>query len=758
MHTFRKYISNRGSALFMVISTMTALMITCMAMYFTVLASRSTIYAVFNQKQSYQNSSSIYDMVVNNGLSPTSDLYKQMEKMVVGETLTTPPTEDEYLGTYTVTITKLSENEYDIVVSSTVDGVTETVHNVISITNSEEEVPAGDNAGVSIAPTFAATGYVPNDVYLDKGHFRSDMFFDNEVTYFGAYDMSELFGYGDISCGGSVVMTQEKGMTLCKDDKPITFSIRGDLTVPHLNRDPGFVSGSKILIGGNFYQSFEISNCDIYVNGDVYLMGGNLNNNTTRYFINGDVYLTNGAQTPPNLYCNGSLFDENGNPRQDANNVIKDKWDTVVDGVHMGVADPNANPPKELDGKPVYSYNTIISELDSRTQTNVYYKWTVKDSEISKNGSINHRDIVVNNYNQPAEIVWGSEQWGTGCDVDHIYINGCDGGAGFIIIDTGDNPNNVYTMRLEANRTGPNGEKLFSWTGEKGDNVHIRVLVKGRGSVVFDVPKGVTYQDTTKSIIAHYNWWILCGGQDPHSYTTHNGNSDTQLLGPDEMKKYVHKCVNNDCANFITDDVDAIDADGNQIRCSREVAYEVNGVIQHKICNEVKKTVTCSKHGVTLTYCPKCEMSYVKDLAGNYKICNDHVDVSAVSAKAGESTEYNRDTKGLVMPTTNIYFVSCDESANFSFGQNPEGNDLRDNSTVGYVYAPYLTFYANTGGSGNNAVKFMGGMTVSDYNFLSDQTFIMCVPDKSPTDLMDPDDLKQKFKVSKDWKLELVTH
>ena len=747
MHTFRKYISNRGSALFMVISTMTALMITCMAMYFTVLASRSTTYAIFNQKQSYQNSTSIYDMVVNNGLSPTSDLYKQMEKMSVGETLTTPPTEDEYLGTYTVTITKLSENEYDIVVSSTVDGVTETVHNVISITNSTEEVPLDGSPSVSIAPTFAATGYVPNDVYLDKGHFRSDVFFDNEVTYFGAYDSSELFGYGDISCGGSVVMTQGKGMTLCKDNKPITFSVRGNLTVPSLNRDPGLVSGSKVLIGGNFYQSYELKNCDIYVNGDVFLMGGNLNDSSTRYFVNGNVYLTNGAQTPPNLYCNGSLF------------VIKDKWDAVVDGNHVGVAGPGTTD-GTINGKTVYSYNTIITELDNRTQTNTYYKWTVKDSEISKNGSINHQDIVVNNYNQPAEIVWGSEQWGTGCDVDHIYINGCDGGAGFIIIDTGDDPNNVYTMRLEANRTGPNGEKLFSWTGAKGDNVHIRVLVKGRGSVVFDVPKGVTYQDTDKSIIAHYNFWILCGGKDPHSYTTHNGDSDTKLLNPDTMASFVHKCTGNDCKNSITIS-EAKDDKNEQIRCSREVAYEVNGTIQHKICNEVKMVAKCSKHDIEVTYCPKCEMSYVQDLEGNYKICKDHIDPSAVKNKAGNSTEYNRDktTNEVIIPTTNIYFVSCDESANFNFGYRPDGKTfLTSNSTVGYVYAPYITFFANTGGSGNDAVKFMGGMTVSDYNFLSDQTFIMCVPDKSPTDLMDPDDLKQKFKVSKDWKVELVTH
>ncbi len=753
MHTFRKYISNRGSALFMVISTMTALMITCMAMYFTVLASRSTIYAVFNQKQSYQSSSSIYDMVVNNGLSPTSDLYKQMEKMAVGDTLTTPPTEDQYLGTYTVTITKLSENEYDIIVSSTVDGVTETVHNVISITNSVEEVPLDGGSNVSLAPTFAATGYVPNDVYLDKGHFYSDIFFDNEVTYFGAYDLSELFGYGDISCGGSVVMREEKGMSLCDDGNPITFSVRNNLTIPHLNRDPGFKPGSKILVGGNLYQSYKTEHCDIYVNGDLYLYAECRDN--CRYFVNGDVYLEGNFNPFSNIWCNGTLHDPYNKT------TSRGKWDYVdpTTGNHEGVSGPGTEN-KDLDGKTVLSYNTMITELDNRTQTNTYYKWTVKDSEISKNGSINHQTIVVPNFNQPAEIVWGSEQWGTGCDVDNIIINH-NGGAAFIIIDTGDNPDNVYTMRLEANRTGPDGEKnLFSWTGEKGDDIHIRVLVKGRGSVVFDIPKGVTYQDTDQSIIAHYNFWIAAGGKSPDdsSYGSSTSDNNTRRLGPNIMKNLVHKCTGNDCDDYIDDPVIAKDADGNQIRCSREVAYEVNGTIQHKICNEVKQTVTCKKHNVTVTFCPKCEKSYVYDLDGNYIICDNHVDLDAVKA-AGNDADFEKINGEVVTPTTNIYFVSCDESASFNFGLRPDGQTyLIENSTAGYVYAPYITFFANTGSGANNAVKFMGGMTVSDYNFLSDQSFIMCVPDKSPTDLMDPDDLKQKFTVSKDWKIDLVTH
>ena len=63
-HSLRKYLSNRGSALFMVISTMTALMIACMAMYFSVLSSRTTQFATFFREQSYQSALSLNDMVL----------------------------------------------------------------------------------------------------------------------------------------------------------------------------------------------------------------------------------------------------------------------------------------------------------------------------------------------------------------------------------------------------------------------------------------------------------------------------------------------------------------------------------------------------------------------------------------------------------------------------------------------------------------------------------------------------------------------
>ena len=62
-HALRKYISPCGSALFMVVSTMAALIVLVTAMYMSVLSSRQVQFATFDQEQAYVTSSSIGDMV-----------------------------------------------------------------------------------------------------------------------------------------------------------------------------------------------------------------------------------------------------------------------------------------------------------------------------------------------------------------------------------------------------------------------------------------------------------------------------------------------------------------------------------------------------------------------------------------------------------------------------------------------------------------------------------------------------------------------
>ncbi|MCH5195323.1 MAG: hypothetical protein J1F28_01335 [Oscillospiraceae bacterium] len=762
MHTFRKYISNRGSALFMVISTLTALMITCMAMYFTVLASRSTTYAIFNQKQSYQTSLSLYQMIVNDSMS---NLGKKIVNMGVNEEITATIDSGEFSelgGEFTITVVKLeinnlgaagTEHIFDIIITSTVNGISETVHSQSRIV----VPPDGDGVkpNPSVSPTFAATGYVPNDVYLDMGRFKSDVYFDNEITYFGAYSGSELFLNGDINCAGSVVVKNGKAWKV--DSEPIVFAVRNMLTIEGGNPMEAN-DGSKIYVGGDMFLYRNIKNYSVFVNGDLHIYEENQN---ARFYVNGDIYIHTYCNPSNNYWCNGTIYDDNNKVSSQGT------WDDKA------ASDPN-----------VMTVNEMIGDLDRRTQTNPYYKWIIDEDaipEVKLGSGGNHQTIVTDsNGVKPVYIVhkdaynssnnpYGNDadldaKWKTGCVIDDIIVNANK--YFYIIIDTGDDESNTYTIRVQPNRTDSNGNKtLFSWSGEKGDSIRPIILVKGRGTVVIDVPAGVTYQDTDYAMMCHYNWWVMCGGKVPSELSnTDDSQPATNLLRWDILNNYILKntsscnysAVCTGCGLPYSNGHICVSASSylpNVELCTRS---KVGGVI----CNEPKVTVECSEHGYKEKYCPTCEYLLVEDEHGNYNICVQHVDKNALNGAFGSySGKLNVDTSGNpIYPTTNIYLISSEESADIRFGHKPDGSDVTKNTMIGYVYAPYVTFFAAGGDTGNDSVKFMGGMTVSDYVFFSAQTFLMCKPEKNPMELMGKDSFGSAISGNKSWKIELISH
>lgn len=196
-HTLRKYMSNRGSALFMVLSTMTALLMAVMAMYFSVVSSRSVQYAVFNQNQSYQSAVSIQDALVNwMSANSSSELAGKMMALPEGGTLTTNGNdffalnpsgandEENQLGAYDVNITKVKPETiggvtcttFDVATTVSVGGVRETIHIYWHIppTKTQDSKVNSD--------IFASTGYVPNNADVASGMFETRSVFDNEFV------------------------------------------------------------------------------------------------------------------------------------------------------------------------------------------------------------------------------------------------------------------------------------------------------------------------------------------------------------------------------------------------------------------------------------------------------------------------------------------------------------------------------------------------------------------------------------------------
>lgn len=779
VHSLRKYLSNRGSALFMVISTMTALMVTCMAMYFAVVSSRTAQYAVFNQEQSYQAARSTSELFLN-GLqngdfkvlgedgAASNDLMEKLRNLKPGESITTDGNgfaslnasatgkDDEYLGAYDVTITCFEKETidnveyytFDVAVTVSINDVKEVVHSVI-----HARLDTVENTLDMDPQVFASTGYTDQDSYLDGGNFLTDMFIDNENAVINAYpEMQNAFA-GNFSAGGSL---QVNGYMQPNDKKPVVWAIRNKLyESPDKNFTLKFyetdTNRSKVLIGGDLDMGDNwggISNADIYVNGDWYY--GRSNFEKCRLFVHGNIYIRSQNRSLDSfpVYCDGQVFEIEGGIKGGS-----------VDGTWEG----NKNLPEGA-----LTRHDAMTTLDDATATTTYYKWEINDSKPSEDKYVeeldeaHHKAVhktlkwVTGNYDGGAitpvpvqTLTYGVD--GTGCIIDDTLITRANNSIYdmTLLIDTGDDPENVYTIRVKANRDldGDTKNETFCWHPLGVTPTHsdprLKILVKGRGSVVIDVPEGVTYQDSTFVKTSHYNWWVLAGGTVDSQY----GSGHELYSNPtfsDTMKQFIHtECgVNGQPCSSCSYKIDDSDTDE-----------------ECPICKGKKKQVTCERHEYSFLYCPKCEES-LKDskFAGK---CLNRVGRQEIDKYLAENPDIaarmEKDADGnLIYPTTNIFIVSSEESADIRMSITKKGELVGSNTFFGYIYAPYMTFKGYGSNQGGGELRFFGGATVSDFIFQDAMSFATCWPEKLPEELMSTTCHKNKLSgASKEWKISL---
>lgn len=782
----RKYIDNRGSALFMVISTMTALMVSCMAMYFSVISSRSTQYAIFNQQQAKQVSVGINDAVIAGMMdNQLEDLTMAMTKLAEGEKLTAGSNgfaefgseggkdADQDLGAYTMEITRLPNETvggvekmaFDIITRSSVNGANNVYHTIIYYEADNKEEPP--------APTqvFAATGYVPNDVFLDGGRFITDVFFDNELTIINAYGQKNMELWGDLSTGGSL---KSKRYLIPSKDRTQTFAIRNTYTA--LFNGPVDFSEtaptSTVLIGGDcvITQQGGFNNANVYTLGNWYTFGNGMDDSI--HFVNGNVYLHKDISgKAANFYTNGKIYLVEGGSTVDNLKIVgeaksKGAWDAKV---------------KEVNSD-YLTVSEMTDLLDEKTRTNQYYKWVINDSEPKKDKYVKELDESVgsttavhktlkfaqgkDNKTIPTIILKYEENGEHGCIIDDVVSDGYNWFNNLtVIIDTGENEDNVYTIRVKANRDFDNDNvpETFSWYpyDVQRSDTNVSILVKGRGSVVVDVPKGVTYQDMSFVKFMHYGWFLLGGGnvnttkftfaetknedggywESPIVYELSNLDSGVDGYKPDlNLERFVHtNCKSGDGCTYT----------------------EADSANKCKKCDGKMLTVKCDVHGMLNEFCPTCHPEKKSKHEGECKnhVGRDEIDTYLESHDALKSKMTGSDGE-LIYPTTNIFLVSCDESANIRLSMMEDGTNIIQNSFFGYIYAPYMTFKAYGNNAGGSLVRMFGGMTVSDYVIDDSMSFVACWPEKMPTDLMSDECKKDVLDglSSKGWKISLKAH
>lgn len=656
-HALRRYTSNRGSALFMVISTMTALMIACVAMYFSVISSRTTEYATFFQQQSYQSATSIADMIIA-GLNDRTlatgdnDLFSVMKELQPGESISTgvndftgsfatdgvlSDAEAErlaQLGAYSVDITRLPDEKvagvnnmtYDIAVTSKVSGASEVTHTYVHLALDKPSYPSVD------MDVFASTGYVPNDSYLDGGVYITDVFYDTEFTFMNMLGGGQEKFIGDMRAGGSVMADSYMLPTKTTDTdwgdyvRPSSWYIRGDFS----NNFSGGLQlqpGSKILVGGDFSHiggGAAVAKVegdgmiDIFVVGDLNITNG-ANYTNVRLHVNGDINIENkGYPSMSNcqVFLNGNLncigFDSD-NEKNIRENVIKPApWNGNSDAV--------------------MTIEEVIEMLDAETRTKSFAKWEIDDSIVSDDITIelnatNTEQEGVHAFKMTYIIAYpGSEsaldeetkpdKITTGANI--IGFKGNDSGDNkAIIIDTGDSEDNVMTLRVQPylDLDGDGTPETFAWTRTVNNNSSLAILVKGRGQVIIDVPEGVTYQSNSRSTFMHYSWFMTLGGKVRQTTNMANIGGSWQNVTTDI---YDSKALTQD--GSITPSQLTLDLIHDQ--CNDGCDYckdEYKLVRTDKVCGYCKELVDngtlkeddvmmidviCEHHGRVKTFCP----------------------------------------------------------------------------------------------------------------------------------------------------------
>lgn len=791
-HTLRKYLSNRGSALFMILSTMTALMISCTAMYFSVVSSRSTQYAIFYQQQSYQSAVSLADAImasITSGQGGFTAIGNKILALNIGETITTGSNgyaafaadgsgkeEDNQVGAYMLEATRLddevradgtSQMMYDIVITASVNGKKEVYHNVFSMQAMADSPPT---------PTkpFTMTGYTGDPTHFQAGPITSDVILDAEHTVFKTYKGTgnSMTLKGNLACGGSLTINDY--LTIEADGKR-DFLVRGDFksytNTPLKFAEPTGTtaidknkSRSTVIIGGDCHlidgASFE--NANVYILGDL-IVKGNSFSTSCKYFVDGDIILEKGPyggywHNLSTVYCNGTV-DQSKNTGGGLNGALAGRWNEGATG---------------LAGNGLMTVDEMIDYLDDKTGgASQFKKWEVETTGLPEKTI--HFDSTPSNPT-PTQVLKYSETE-KGCVIKDITMNNDHSSGGWkgnftLVIDTGEDPENIYTIGLTANRVmegDASGDKtVFCWfprdittgTTSKWDNMNMKfqILVMGRGSVVMKVPDGVVYQDDHEMIFQHYGWFVMNGGTEHYfGDPSLKSNRDYRIANT----AYLYKGNSGSDMAFFSQFVHTTCNDGDGCTYT-----EFDSTEECDKCGQKMTEVHCSNHDIKYKYCPACKGAPDKHLCANYK---EPKKIDQFLNNHPAMKERMKDSSGnVIYPNTNIFLVSCSENVDIRFSlmshadPNVFPGEISENSFFGFIYAPYLIYKAQEDGGGNVSgggyVKILGGMVVSGSVLEINQATLGCYPDKMPDEIMPEDSGYLPSLANKSWKVSLRAH
>ncbi len=879
-HALRKYLSSRGSALFMVLSTMTALMIAAMAMYFSVISSRQVQYAVFYEEQSYQSAVSVTDAIIaglNDG--KMGDLGSKIGALSVGGTLSTEGNgyksftgkdsdkadNEDQIGAYDVNITRLEDSNdcqtYDFCVTASVNGVQEATHTLVMMKKSDGKYKSPTNL-------FTATGYTPNTNFLNNGMFLADVDIDSETVYFGVKGSpnvgpvfssnvtckgnAEIFGLGAVGSyiekprvwtfGGDLILHGDDlgNLHVAHDafdmaagkgsvDNPGIAYVGGDLRVEEHGKLTIQANNIVYVVGDLYTTQVEIKeNAKLYVGGNIYVDTdyvkktiSDFTNNNSPIYGSGELYMGN-----PNKVIDR---DFDGNDADENIDCVAEKWRDFVP--HWEGGEPALTVKKWESADKTGIETTITSNIGLMS----YPIWTIKDAKYTS-----EEDILFNSgwgdirLDGAGDIVQPTATFestklkysptNTGCEINSIVdaalnrdnwatrpdsIPTVSNGWGkyTIIVDTGDKAENVFYLKLNANcvvETDSGQKKVFSWTPkaykECDDNADVEfdimmggvnVLVRGKGSVVMEVPDGVVYQSNSNDFIGHESWFYLCGGTLKTDRTNALGDVIYEYSGltgstvASTAKKYIHKgCTHLNggdgsdpypCEIKTKTYKDPDDPTKNKTGpwCeTHDCAVPAEKYANHECgcANHIgRKEIKADKPDIVDTYgYPTVNIWLVtKDANADLRFTSTLTKETAEGSSVTESTVDGSDGDKITTKVETSYYkkgalriqkivttVTTVKSNGTVIADAPVTVEtpvldkvskyIGGNIFMGYIYAPYMSFSGDAGPTQTTwgGVRLVGGLIVSDVKLHDWNEYIFCIPEKSYVDIGDLDDLE----------------
>ncbi len=793
-HALRKYLSPCGSALFMVVSTMAALIVMVTAMYMSVLSSRQVQLATFDQEQAYVSSTSIADIVcsyIADGKNSGSQFVQAVLNLEnPGDSISTNgngfaslsstgTNEDTLLGGYDVAVTKMKDEKisnttwhvYDIAVTVANNDVLETTHTFLRTKDPEDpDLPDIDRF-------FTATGYIPNDVWIDSGIYNNTMYFDAEYVKFGNTNggLGALDINSGIICAGSAVFQHGSAQAVVTPE-PTLWVIGNNMTIksqPNEYDLGGTADDHGLLIVGGDLDVQSIANfgasgkpTDVYVLGNLYITAET--NFYGNVYVNGGVYVTLPSNGNVQVkFHNGKLYQTSGgifkvtmNPN-DSNGkktlIMYDNQYMTIDEIRSNIWSVTESSPDDM-----MSQADVSVKLNEAIGGSVYVNWVVDVEEANKNvkniffntnwGETDLTTLQVpdpRNPNDPDKnlslcsyykltqttmLPKYVEVIDSDCTIGDIVNVGAFGGfRPTIIFDTG-NAGNTLTINLSAN-TDLNPDDTdytptgFAWSTAKvfsnviephsadklvnGDKMNI--LTVGDGNLVINVPDiELTDQNT---------------GEKYTQSLTYQASSQ-EFFGHYAWFMYTGGSVETQTYNGYNYDRYYV---GKTSTGAPAMIYPM--IHEGDGCTKCadpanNQYVECKND--------KGEDGWTCQIHGGFIESDEKPDTCQCNGRI-EKNKFPTDAKyyydgELQRPNVNIFLVSCSESADIQIGciKYPFSGLSAINMNVfyGYVYAPYMTYMDKTDGQ-TNGLKSVGGLIVSDYIMASNCEYIYAKSDQT---------------------------